>query len=134
MSFTARRLAAHEPDGQYGFCADRSRSAAGRPDAFPDLLREKRDFFLDGSTFFDFQSTAAAGNSLLPFVSRRIGLSANGDPQKIDVGGKLAGQFGANDVGALYVRTGEAKMTQDEKLNRRENFCSAPLPGRSLHP
>jgi hypothetical protein len=74
---------------------------------FPTFFQERRDFFLDGSTFFDFQSTAAPGNSLLPFFSRRIGLSANGDPQKIDIGGKLGGQFGANDVGALYVRTGD---------------------------
>src|SRR5262249_10622956 len=28
-------------------------------------------------------------------------------PQKIDVGGKFAGQIGRNDVGAMYVRTGE---------------------------
>jgi hypothetical protein len=74
---------------------------------FPTFFQERRDFFLDGSTFFDFQSTSSAGNSLLPFFSRRIGLDANGDPQKIDVGGKLGGQFGTNDLGALYVRTGE---------------------------
>jgi hypothetical protein len=72
---------------------------------FPQFFPEKRDFFLDGSTFFDFQSTAQGGNSLLPFFTRRIGLAANGDPQPIDVGGKLAGQFGSHDVGALYVRT-----------------------------
>ena len=74
---------------------------------FPTFFQERRDFFLDGSTFFDFQSTAAAGNSLLPYYSRRIGLDANNAPQKINVGGKLGGQFGTNDVGALYVRTGE---------------------------
>jgi hypothetical protein len=74
---------------------------------FPTFFQERRDFFLDGSTFFDFQSTAAAGNSLLPYYSRRIGLDANNTPQKINVGGKLGGQFGTNDVGALYVRTGE---------------------------
>lgn len=74
---------------------------------FPTFFQERRDFFLDGSTFFDFQSNSGAGNSLLPFFSRRIGLSAGGDPQTIEVGGKLGGQFGANDVGALYVRTGE---------------------------
>jgi hypothetical protein len=73
---------------------------------FPTFFPEKRDFFLDGSTFFDFQSTAAFGNSLLPFFSRRIGLDAGGNPQKIDVGGKLAGQFGKADIGVLYVRTG----------------------------
>ena len=83
---------------------------------FPTFFPERRDFFLDGSTFFDFQSNAAAGNSLLPFFSRRIGLDANGDPQKIEVGGKLGGQFGTNDVGALYVRTGE------EGEHRRRGF------------
>lgn len=74
---------------------------------FPQFFPEKRDFFLDGSTFFDFQSNAAGGNSLLPFFSRRIGLDGNGNPQKIDVGAKLAGQFGRTDVGALYVKTGD---------------------------
>ena len=78
---------------------------------FPQFFPEKRDFFLDGSTFFDFQSTAQGGNSLLPFFSRRIGLDANGNPQKINFGGKLAGQFGAQDVGALYVRTGRDEHT-----------------------
>jgi hypothetical protein len=72
---------------------------------FPTFFPEKRDFFLDGSTFFDFQSTAI-GNSVIPFFSRRIGLDAAGNPQKIDAGGKFAGQFGRTDVGALYVRTG----------------------------
>lgn len=82
---------------------------------FPQFFPEKRDFFLDGSTFFDFQSTAPIGNapnsqqannSLIPFFSRRIGLDAGGNPQQVDLGGKLAGQIGRTDVGALYVRTG----------------------------
>ena len=30
---------------------------------FPQFFPEKRDFFLDGSTFFDFQSTAASDNA-----------------------------------------------------------------------
>jgi hypothetical protein len=72
---------------------------------FPQFFPEKRDFFLDGATFFDFQSTAANDNSLLPFFTRRIGLN-QGVPQQIRAGGKLAGQFGSNDVGAMYVRTG----------------------------
>ena len=73
---------------------------------FPQFFPEKRDFFLDGSTFFDFQSSANGDNTLLPFFTRRIGLNA-GDPQRIDVGGKFAGQLGHNDVGAMYVRTGQ---------------------------
>jgi hypothetical protein len=72
---------------------------------FPQFFPEKRDFFLDGSTFFDFQSSAANDNSLLPFFTRRIGLN-QGLPQPITAGSKLAGQFGSNDVGAMYVRTG----------------------------
>jgi uncharacterized protein DUF5916 len=74
---------------------------------FPTFFAEKRDFFLDGSTFFDFQSASSGGNSLLPYFSRRIGLGTSGEPQKINVGGKLAGQFGSNDLGVLYVRTAE---------------------------
>ena len=83
---------------------------------FPQFFPEKRDFFLDGSTFFDFQSSAANDNSLLPFFTRRIGLNA-GVPQQIRTGGKLAGQFGSNDVGAMYVRTG-----REEEEVFGENF------------
>lgn len=73
---------------------------------FPLFFPERRDFFLDGSTFFDFQSTNLGNNTLLPYFTRRIGLNANGNPQSIDVGGKLAWQYKRNDIGALYVRTG----------------------------
>jgi hypothetical protein len=81
---------------------------------------EQRDFFLDGATFFDFASDSgeaggnmfgpvARGNEerLIPFFSRRIGLSAEATPQKIDFGTKVTGQAGAQDVGLLHVRTGE---------------------------
>ncbi len=60
---------------------------------------EKRSFFLDGATFFDFYVPA--------FFSRRIGLDANGQPQRIVGGTKLTGQAGRFDIGGLYVRTGE---------------------------
>ncbi|MDH4065373.1 MAG: carbohydrate binding family 9 domain-containing protein [Acidobacteriota bacterium] len=65
---------------------------------FPLFFPEKRTFFLDGATFYDFPNNV--------FFSRRIGL-VEGQPQRIIGGGKLTGQAGANDVGALYVRTGE---------------------------
>jgi len=82
---------------------------------FPQFFPEKRDFFLDGATFFDFQSTAANDNSLLPFFTRRIGLN-QGVPQQIRAGGKLAGQFGSNDVGAMYVRTGPDEEASGENF------------------
>jgi hypothetical protein len=60
---------------------------------------EKRGFFLDGATFFDFHIPV--------FFSRRIGLDDSGQPQRIIGGTKLTGQAGAFDVGGLYVSTGE---------------------------
>ena len=69
---------------------------------FPLRFPEKRDFFLDGAPSFDF-----AGNDSEPFFSRRIGLGSNGVPQPIDVGAKLTGRAGAQDIGFLHVRTAE---------------------------
>lgn len=66
---------------------------------FPLFFPEKRGFFLDGATFFDFYVPA--------FFSRRIGLDSTGQPQRIVGGTKLTGQAGRFDVGGLYVRTGE---------------------------
>lgn len=73
---------------------------------------ERRDFFLDGATAFDFasgnqQQNFFTGGSerILPFFSRRIGLS-DGTPQKIDFGTKVTGQMAGQDVGLLHVRTG----------------------------
>jgi uncharacterized protein DUF5916 len=78
---------------------------------------EQRDFFLDGATFFDFASSGNSENffgfgraddeRIMPFFSRRIGLSADATPQKIDFGTKVTGQLGAQDVGLLHVRTGQ---------------------------
>ena len=65
---------------------------------FPLRFPEKRDFFLDGSNFFDL-STAG----VTPFFSRRIGLDAEGNPQRIVYGVKLMGQAGAHDIGVLQV-------------------------------
>lgn len=72
---------------------------------FSLLFPEKRDFFLDGSLFFDFAS--GGGNALIPFFSRRIGLNERSTPQRINFGGKLTGQAGAHDIGVLQVQTGE---------------------------
>ncbi len=72
---------------------------------FPLFFPEKRDFFLEGSSFFDFSSEP--GNAIVPFFSRRIGLDPNGNPQRINYGAKLTGQTGAYDVGVLQVRTGD---------------------------
>ena len=79
---------------------------------------EKRTFFLEGASLFDFGTVPQVGGgggggfsrpadtSLIPFFSRRIGLDANGNPQKVDYGVKAFGQIGRQDVGVLQVRTG----------------------------
>src|SRR5688500_2900433 len=98
---------------------------------------EQRDFFLDGATFFDFASSSGGGNGgfgpvgrneelIIPFFSRRIGLSADATPQKIDVGTKVTGQAGAQDVGVLHVRTG------DDDGFSSEDFTVARVKRRML--
>jgi hypothetical protein len=87
---------------------------------FPLQFPEKRAFFLEGGTFFDFTPAAP----VQPFFSRRVGLDANGLPQTIQGGAKLTGQAGANDVGALYVSTRSDEGTVGEdfgvlRLRRR---------------
>ena len=78
---------------------------------FSLFFPERRDFFLDGSTFFNFYLARGRGqdgsSTVQPFFSRRIGLDDEGSPQKIDFGVKMTGQLGAQDVGLLHVRTGE---------------------------
>jgi hypothetical protein len=59
---------------------------------FSLFFPERRDFFLDGATFFDFASDSGSGPVIQPFFSRRIGLSVDATPQKIDYGAKFTGQ------------------------------------------
>ncbi|ODS57339.1 MAG: hypothetical protein ABS36_05465 [Acidobacteria bacterium SCN 69-37] len=75
---------------------------------FSLLFPERRDFFLDGSTFFDFRSADAGGvaGTVNPFFTRRIGLGSDGTPQRVNFGTKLTGQVGAHDIGVMHVRTG----------------------------
>ncbi|MGE0594470.1 MAG: DUF5916 domain-containing protein [Vicinamibacterales bacterium] len=72
---------------------------------FPLFFQERRDFFLDGVSYFDFGRVP--GRAVTPFFSRRIGRGDDGTPQRIDVGAKLTGRAGALDVGVLQVRTAE---------------------------
>jgi hypothetical protein len=82
---------------------------------FPLFFPEKRAFFLDGSSFFDF--AREPDNSIVPFFSRRIGLDQSGVPQPIDAGGKLTGQIGSFDIGALHVATRETGIAQGEQFS-----------------
>lgn len=98
---------------------------------FPLQFPEKRAFFLDGATFFDFPATA--------FFSRRIGLDDAGQPQPVRGGAKLTGQAGRFDIGALWVRTGaqDAARAEDFLVGRvrrrilRQSYIGALYTGRS---
>jgi hypothetical protein len=91
---------------------------------FSLFFPEKRDFFLDGSTFLDFGSEFAYPGEWTPFFSRRIGLDPNGQPQRIHFGAKLTGQAGAHDIGVLQVRTA------DDGPNVGEDFTVLRLKRR----
>jgi Domain of unknown function (DUF5916) len=98
---------------------------------FPLFFPERRSFFLDGATFFDFANSA--------FFSRRIGLDGRGQPQRIDIGAKVTGQAGRQDIGALYVRTGEDEGAAGEdflvlRTRRRilqQSYVGALYTGRA---
>ncbi|MQA89177.1 MAG: hydrolase [Gemmatimonas sp.] len=95
---------------------------------FPLLFPEKRGFFLEGGTFFDFYSPP----DVQPFFSRRIGLDSRGIPQTIDGGLKLTGQAGRQDIGALYVRTGASDDVAGEDfaaLRFRRHFFTQSYVG-----
>ncbi len=76
---------------------------------------EKRDFFLENSGIFSFGSGGGGfngggnegvnGGNLIPFFSRRIGLSAAGTPIPIVGGARVSGQTGRYDLGFLSMKT-----------------------------
>ncbi len=74
---------------------------------------EKRDFFLKDADAFEFGGLGSLGDSQLssildqnarPFFSRRIGLSASGQPVDLKYGGKLSGRAGPWTLGALAIK------------------------------
>ena len=67
---------------------------------------EKRDFFLDGANYFNF---GINDKRLIPFFSRRIGLDSTGNPIPVQYGGKITGQTGRWNIGAMYMKDKRAE-------------------------
>lgn len=69
---------------------------------------EKRDFFLDGANYFNFGINGDRENHwndrMIPFFSRRIGLDSAGNPIPLLYGGKVSGQAGKWNIGAMYMK------------------------------
>src|SRR5262249_21271406 len=68
---------------------------------FPLFFPEKRAFFLENTGVFSFSNVS---DDIIPFFSRRIGLTENGIVP-ILYGVKLTGKAGAYDLGVLDVQT-----------------------------
>ena len=68
---------------------------------------EKRDFFLENSGTFSF----GPGGNLVPFFSRRIGLSPAGVPIPIIGGARVTGKVGQYDLGFLAMKTEKLDAT-----------------------
>src|SRR5262249_52328062 len=62
---------------------------------------EKRDFFLENAGIFNF----GPGGNLVPFFSRRIGLSSAGTPIPIAGGARVTGKAGRYDLGGIAMKT-----------------------------
>ncbi len=74
---------------------------------------EKRDFFLQDASAFEFggigsqsfsQLSSVLDQNARPFFSRRVGLSRSGQPVDLNFGGKLSGRVGPWTLGALSIR------------------------------
>ena len=80
---------------------------------FSLFFPEKRDFFLEGQSIFDFANTGGGGvrqpDSPIMFFSRRIGL-AGGQPVPIKGGARLTGRVGKMSVGFLEIQTDEGAI------------------------
>ncbi len=82
---------------------------------FPLFFPEKRDFFLEDSSRFNFGQSSSRRNDFLAFFSRRIGLGPDGDEVPIIVGGKITGQEGPWGIGVLDVQTDEGGGVDKDK-------------------
>jgi hypothetical protein len=78
---------------------------------FPLFFPEKRPFFLENAQLFQLGQP----QSIDLFFSRRIGLSATGEPIDILGGGRLSGKFGGYNIGFLNMQTEAAR---DERQSR----------------
>jgi hypothetical protein len=89
---------------------------------FSLYIPEKRTFFLERSSVFDF----SLGGYSNMFYSRRIGLSDDGDPVRIYGGARITGRVGKWDLGVLDMQTAPLTKKNEsgvyEDILPSENF------------
>ena len=104
---------------------------------FSLFFPEKRDFFLENSSIFEFGKSrrifgAASFRELIPFFSRRIGLS-EGQVVPILGGARLSGRMGNYSLGFLSMQTDNFEETPSTNFTvlrlRRNLFRNSDLGG-----
>ena len=101
---------------------------------------EKREFFLENAGLFDVGGATgtfrgarggARSRDLIPFFSRRIGLSDSGQPLPIRGGARLTGKLGGFDVGAMNIQVGRDGETPADNWSilrlRREVLANSDV-------
>lgn len=83
---------------------------------FPLFFPEKRDFFLEGASYFTFGANEAGNTRYLPYFSRRIGLASGGQPVPLLAGLKLTGEAGPFEMGVLDVEADATDTLDQENL------------------
>lgn len=88
---------------------------------------EKRDFFLREADIFEFGNIGVSNGAVYgfgpggqngrPFFSRRIGLSATGQPVDLDYGAKLSGRVGNWELGLLSIRQDDFATADADTLS-----------------
>ena len=87
---------------------------------------ERRDFFLQDADIFEFARLSQSDfrspfsrplvENGRPFFSRRIGLSASGQPVDLEVGAKLTGRVGRWNIGTLAIQQDAFEDVQSTNL------------------
>jgi hypothetical protein len=87
---------------------------------------ERRGFFLQDADIFEFGRIGQRSmdspfarpleENALPFFSRRIGLSATGEPVSLEGGGKISGRVGRWTIGSLAIRQDEFQSVEAADL------------------
>ena len=87
---------------------------------------EQRDFFLQDADIYEFGRIGQRSmdspfarpleENALPFFSRRIGLSATGQPVDLEGGGKISGRVGRWTLGTLAIRQDEFENVEATNL------------------
>ena len=83
---------------------------------FSLFFPEKREFFVQGADSLRMSSPLDDGESFELFHSRQVGLTADGRPIPILIGGKLTGKVHDVDLGVFGGRTAAADSTPGESF------------------